>query len=194
MHGADRYPLKEGGCGIGYPLDLSELRYCPRCAGFLVARRVSGERLAHPTCSSCGFVLWQSPSPVVAALITRQQAGVIEILLGLRGSEPGWGLWHVPGGFVDAGETLEEALARECEEELGVRVYPHEFLGGFPDRYGKEPILVLAYRCELIGGTPRGCPELNQPTWFSMDQLPPLAFRSCEEALEVLRRRLQGAR
>ncbi len=175
-------------------VDPSELKYCPRCAGSLAARQVPGERVSHPACTACGFVLWQNPSPVVAALVTRHEAGAVEVLLGERGSEPGRGLWHVPGGFVDPGETPEEALARECAEELGVQVRPREFLGGFPDRYGKEPILVLAYRCELTRGTPRGCPELDRPTWFSVDRLPPLAFRSCREALEALRRRVQGTR
>ncbi len=146
-----------------------------------------GERVMHPRCEACSFVLWQNPKPVVAALVARRKAGRLHVLLGRRTSEPGKGLWHVPGGFVDPDETPEEALARECWEELGVRVEPEGFLGGFPDRYGDEPILVLAYRCRIVEGTAQASPELDQPEWFPADRAPLLAFRSCQQALEALR-------
>lgn len=166
---------------------LSELRYCPRCGGPLSPTLLPGERVTHPRCEACSFVLWQNPKPVVAALVVQRKAGRLEVLLGRRTSEPGKGLWHVPGGFVDPDETPEEALARECWEELGVHVEPERFLGGFPDRYGDEPILVLAYRCRIVEGSARASPELGQPEWFPADQAPPLAFRSCQQALEALR-------
>jgi len=171
---------------------VADAKYCPRCGGPLAPRRFHGERVTHPACQRCGFVLWQNPKPVVAALVTRQDEAQAQVLLGRRGLEPGRGLWHVPGGFVDPDETPEEALARECAEELGVQVEPEEFVGGFPDRYGDEPILVLAYRCRLVGGEPEGSTELDQPTWFPVNRPPQLAFRSCQLALQVLLRKLQG--
>ncbi len=173
-------------------MDVAQAKYCPRCGGPLALRHFHGERVAHPACQHCGLVLWQNPKPVVAALITRQGADAVEVLLGRRGSELGRGLWHVPGGFVDPGETPEEALARECAEELGVQVEPAEFVGGFPDRYGDEPILVLAYRCRLAAGEPKGSAELDQPTWFPLGRPPELAFRSCQLALQVLSGKLQA--
>ncbi len=159
----------------------------------MTPRRFRGERVAHPVCGRCGFVLWQNPKPVVAALITQRTSQGVQVLLGRRGSEPSRGLWHVPGGFVDPGETPEQALARECAEELGVQVATGDFVGGFPDRYGEEPILVLAYRCRLSGGVVRGSAELAEPTWFFLNRLPDLAFPSCRRALELLRERVDEA-
>jgi 8-oxo-dGTP diphosphatase len=169
------------------------LRYCPSCGGDLEMRLLPGERVLQPCCRACGFVLWQNPKPVVAALVTRSEAGRLEVLLGRRNSEPGKGLWHVPGGFVDPGETAEEALVRECQEELGCPVEPVEFLGAYPDRYGEEPILVLAYRCRLVQGCPRTSSELGELGWFSVHETPGLAFGSCERALGALRARARGA-
>ncbi len=156
-------------------------------------RLLPGERVLQPCCPACGFVLWQNPAPVVAALVTRSEAGRLEVLLGRRKAEPAKGLWHVPGGFVDPGETPEEALVRECQEELACQVEPVEFLGAYPDRYGEAPILVLAYRCRLAQGSPRTSSELEELTWFSVQETPGLAFASCERALGALRARARGA-
>ena len=59
------------------------------------------------------------------------------VLLIRRGKEPLRGRWVVPGGTVELGETLEQALVREMEEETGLRVEPGEVLTVF-DRIMRE--------------------------------------------------------
>lgn len=61
---------------------------------------------------------FKHPVPAVAAIILRDD----QILLIKRGAEPGYGKWSVPGGSVEIGETLEEAVKREVLEETGLRI------------------------------------------------------------------------
>lgn len=65
------------------------------------------------------------PVPAVAAIIMRDG----EILLVRRGSEPGIGKWSVPGGSVEIGETLVEAIKREVMEETGLEIDVGDFAG-----------------------------------------------------------------
>ena len=64
----------------------------------------------------------QAPIQVVAAIFTREVSGVTEVLICQRREDQSFaGQWEFPGGKVEAGESLVAALARELEEELGVR-------------------------------------------------------------------------
>jgi NADH pyrophosphatase NudC (nudix superfamily) len=78
-----------------------------------------------PECPTCGFVQWANPK--VAAGVVAQRDG--RILLVRRNHEPMLGRWSFPSGFVDAGEVVEEAAAREASE-AGVRVRVDGLLGG----------------------------------------------------------------
>jgi ADP-ribose pyrophosphatase YjhB (NUDIX family) len=68
----------------------------------------------------------------VAAIATDPDG---QILLLVRAKDPGKGLYGLPGGFVDAGETCEQALVREVMEEISLNVTGMEYLASFPNEY-----------------------------------------------------------
>ena len=89
---------------------------------------------------------------VVAGLI--EQAG--KLLITQRSAQSSFsGLWEFPGGKIEAGETPEEALSRELEEELGIAVSVGPIFDAARHAVKRREILILFYPCHIIGGQPR---------------------------------------
>lgn len=107
---------------------LNVLKFCPKCGSkeFLV----SGERSLK--CSECGFQYYINSAAAVAALVIDKNG---KLMLVTRGVEPDYGKLDLPGGFVDPGETVENALFRELDEELGLKIKSFEYIGSAPNEY-----------------------------------------------------------
>ena len=95
-------------------------------------------------CRSCGFRHFINPIAAVVAIIANLAN---EVLLVRRARDPGRGLLGLPGGFVDVGETGEEALRREILEEVNLRVSELSYFLSLPNRYLFQGVLtpVLDY-------------------------------------------------
>ena len=119
---------------------------------------------------------------VVAALIARP--GTQEYLVQQRLPDKKRALlWEFPGGKVEAGESDESALARECSEELGVELLVGERMWQTVHHYSDLSVELLLYRAEIIRGTPKplGANELRFLTPGQMRALP-----FCEADLPLL--------
>jgi len=121
-------------------------KYCPRCGA--AAIRAVGAKLLR--CASCGFELYLNPAAAVAGVVVDEQGRMVVLV---RGKEPGKGQWDLPGGFVDPGETAEEALRREVREEIGLEVTALRYLGSWPNVYEYMGVryrtLDLGFVCEV---------------------------------------------
>src|SRR5215471_17819244 len=93
-------------------------QFCPVCGGALVGRVVKPGEPTRLVCGSCGFVFYQDPKLAAGAIVALDG----RIVLARRAIEPALGKWVFPGGFVDRGETVEEAAVRETCEEVNVAV------------------------------------------------------------------------
>lgn len=89
------------------------------------------------------------------------------LLLIRRANEPGRGLWSVPGGRVEPGETDEDAVVREMREETGLDVTPGTLVGNV--RRGSYDI--HDYACAITGGTLRAGDDADEARWMDAGTL-----------------------
>ncbi|MGM0593879.1 MAG: NUDIX hydrolase [Pseudomonadota bacterium] len=115
------------------------------------------------------------------------------VLLVRRARAPAEGLWAIPGGRVEPGERLHEAVARELMEETGVRVavkalaWQFEFVEREADGSLRFHYVVLDYHADYLGGELRAGDDASEARWVPFGQLRQLALTpSTEEALASL--------
>jgi ADP-ribose pyrophosphatase YjhB (NUDIX family) len=156
----------------------STIRFCPLCAGLLAPAPVPPDLREQAVCGACGFVFYLNPK-VVAGTIP-EEAG--RILLTRRSINPGRGLWTFPGGFVDFGESVQDAAVRETFEETGLKVDLTALHGVYS--YPGAPVIIV-YRARVLDGTLTTCAENDRVEWFEPAAVPwdALAFPSTREAL-----------
>lgn len=94
-------------------------RFCQQCGSAKVSLTVPhGDDRERHVCPDCGFIHYLNPKLVVGTLPIWED----KILLCKRAIEPRYGLWTLPAGFMEEGETLEEGATRETREEANARV------------------------------------------------------------------------
>jgi 8-oxo-dGTP diphosphatase len=131
-----------------------------------------GEPLRCPHCRRA-LDRYDQPRLTVDAIVLNPEGEVLLILR--RNDPPGWAL---PGGFVDAGETLEQAVARELAEETGLRALRVRQFHTYSDP-GRDPrhhTVSTVFRVEAAGDLAPG-DDAAEARYFPTDALPsPLAF------------------
>lgn len=114
-----------------------------------------------------------SPVAAVAAVVLSDEG----VLLTLRGNEPSKGTWGLPGGVVELGEAVQEAIVREVEEETGIRVRPERLITVF-DRVVRDGdgrirfhYVLCEYLCTAISGALRASSDVTDAAWIPLDGL-----------------------
>jgi ADP-ribose pyrophosphatase YjhB (NUDIX family) len=114
--------------------------------------------------------------PCVGAII---KDGDGRLLLIKRGHEPGAGLWSLPGGRIEAGETDEEAVIREIREETGLIVVPGRLVGSVQRPGADGSVLVIRdYEAEITGGTLAAADDAADARWVDLQDLGGLPLTS----------------
>jgi len=139
-------------------------RYCGRCGTPTEPRAEERVRV----CPACKLSAYPRVAPAVMALVKRDR----ELLLG-RGAHFPPGMYSALAGFVEPGETLEQCVAREVAEEVGVTVANLTYFASQPWPFPHS--LMIAYVCDWSGGEIRAQEgEIEAANWFDVLQLPKL--------------------
>jgi ADP-ribose pyrophosphatase YjhB (NUDIX family) len=130
-------------------------------------------------CEGCGYRAIWSPEPVAAA-IPRDDDGRIWLLR--RTLHEGAGRWTFPGGYVELGESVEDAARRETREELEMDIELGELVGVYSR--GSERTVLVVFHARALG-TPSETAEACEVRAFAPSDLPwdEMAFWSTEQAL-----------
>ncbi len=154
-------------------------KFCPQCGGALEKRLLKAGEPERLVCRGCGFVFYIDPKLATIAVVPLN-GGVVMVR---RGIDPGYGLWVVPGGFVDVGETVEAAVVRETWEEAQLTVRVERLLNVYS--YRDSTTVVVAYLTEYQGGELAAGDESLEARVFTPDEIPwdDIPFRSTKAAL-----------
>jgi NAD+ diphosphatase len=138
--------------------------FCSRCGKPTEQRRDERAR----SCTGCGRVAYPPISPAIMVLVTRGR----ELLLA-RKAEWAPGRFSALAGFVEPGEMLEQTVARETREEVGVEITNIRYFGSQPWPFPHS--LMIAFTAEYAGGEvrPDGV-EIHEARWFTIEDLPKL--------------------
>lgn len=160
--------------------------YCVHCGAPLVVKVFEGRELE--ACPNDDFVLWRDPKVSVSIVVADGDG----IVLGRRGIEPGYGMWCLPGGFVNDDESPAEAAIRECREEVGLRVEVDSVLDVYhAGRTTAPSLVVIAYRGHVLDGDELATgDEMLEVGVFPLSALPELAFPSHRQAVAKYRAEL----
>lgn len=153
--------------------------FCVNCGAPLVTREIEGRALE--ACPIDDFVLWRDPK-VAAAVVVEHGGGIV---LGRRGIEPGYGLWCLPGGFVNHDEDPASAAIRECREEINAEVELSGLLCVYHvAKSTASSIIGIGYVGRVAGANPISPgSEMLEVGTFTLDALPPIAFPSHRDVL-----------
>jgi 8-oxo-dGTP diphosphatase len=113
-----------------------------------------------------------------------------QVLLIQRKNDPYKGKWALPGGFVEYGETTEEAVVREVYEETGLKTKIRELVGVYsdPKRDPRGHTITIAYFLENLSDHMHAGDDALDVKFFNLDQLPILSFDHAKIIRDVLQR------
>ena len=138
-----------------------------------------GDTLPRLMCDNCGFVAYDNPKIVVGAVVRYGR----QIMLCRRAIEPSRGLWTLPAGYLEHGESPEDGAAREAYEEATAEIVIEGLLAVYTIRRIGQ--VQLIYRARLASASFAPGPESEAVRLFPEDALPwaDLAFPSVHWAL-----------
>jgi 8-oxo-dGTP diphosphatase len=150
-----------------------EFTYCPHCAARLEDRVVAGK--TRKACPECGFVHFRNPGVGAAVVIWDDEGRLLLIKRSARATRPGF--WAVPAGYVDYGEDVRAAARRELEEETGLVADVGEVVWVASNFHDPAKLTVgVWFAGTITGGSLRAGDDADDAAFFSLDDLPTLAF------------------
>lgn len=142
------------------------MKFCSVCGSEVVRRIPEGDDRLRHVCDNCGAIHYSNPKVIVGCVPEYEG----RILLCRRAIEPRSGLWTLPAGFMENGETTQEGAARETWEEARARVCDQELYRMF-DIPGINQIYMF-YRAHVIDGEFGVGPESSEVDLFEEKDIP----------------------
>jgi ADP-ribose pyrophosphatase YjhB (NUDIX family) len=157
-----------------------EINFCPSCGAAVELRCPDDDNRPRHICIACGTIHYQNPKIVICSIPEWDD----KILMCRRAIEPRYGLWTLPGGFMENGETTAEAAIRETAEEANARIA----IGDPYSMYSLPHVnhVNILFRARLLDTDFSPGPESLEVKLFTEAEIPwdEIAFRPVKLSLE----------
>ena len=153
---------------------LQDFIFCPHCG----SKRFLYNDERSRRCADCGFTYYANASAATVAVIINARG---ELLVARRAKNPAKGTLDLPGGFIDPGETAEEGMRREIEEETGLKVEQIQYLFSSPNVYLYSGMGVHTLDMDYIARVPEDIKvhagdDAAECVWIPLDEVNPAEF------------------
>lgn len=157
------------------------MKFCPECGAPVVLRLPADDNRERHVCTACATIHYQNPKMIVGAIPEWDDG---RILLCRRAIEPRHGLWTLPAGFMENGETTPEAAARETLEEANAQVQVGDLYSMYNIPYINQ--VYLLFRARLLNLDFSPGVESLEVELFAEKDIPwdTLAFRAVSMTLK----------
>ena len=157
------------------------MQYCSRCGAEVTRLVPEGDNRERHVCTVRGFIPYQNPRIVTGCIV--EDDG--RVLMCRRAIEPRYGLWTLPAGFMENGETVEAAAARETREEAQAEVSPTALFSVFSLPHIDQVYMLFRARLVRPGFGPGA--ESLEVRWMSEAEIPwdALAFEVVRQTLRL---------
>ncbi len=154
------------------------MKYCTDCSSELITKEIDGETRQVCSNNNCKYVFWDNPVPVVVAVVELDENYIIA-----RNTEWPTGYFSVIAGYLEKGETPEQAVIRELQEELGLTGTVTRYIGNYS--FLKKNQLIIAYEIQATGNIKLNH-ELAEVKVLSRKQLEQYDFTPLEITANVV--------
>ena len=150
-----------------------EARFCPACGTPLEVEHVYGRNRG--VCPSCGRIEFRTPAIGVAVVVHDDLGRLLMVKRGPEATRAGH--WSIPAGFMDYGEDVREAGARELLEETGLEVEVGDVIQVATNFHDPAKLAVgIWFEGRVVGGSLEAGDDAEEAAWFRLEDLPELAF------------------
>ena len=162
---------------------MGHLEFCSNCGKNNKFGKQDGYNRFY--CPCCHTIHYENPKPTTTLICPKNDS----ILLVKRARDPGKGLWGLPGGFIENGETLEEGASRELLEETSLKGKVKQILGTcsqFNTIYGD--ILLIGIQMMINDSTKlQAGDDADEAKFVSLEEMPTLAFPCYDKIISMYR-------
>ena len=144
--------------------------FCRKCGAAMVWKTLCVNDPVRAVCPRCNYVQYNSPAVLVVTSIAAEN----KLLLVKRGTDPYAGQWALPGGYVEAFESVEGAAVREAQEEAGIDLRASTLIpsGLFSLPHLNQVHVVFFVKLEKMVAVSPNLPETTDARWFAEEEFP----------------------